>query len=37
MAVMNFGVCDSSPFCGYELALAALAIVLFGAYMTATQ
>jgi len=28
---MNFGVCDFL-FCGYGLALAALALVLFGAY-----
>jgi len=29
---MTFGVCDFSPFGGYGLALAALALVVLGAY-----
>jgi len=32
IAVKNFGVCDFSRFGGYGLALAALALVVFGAY-----
>jgi len=32
IAVKNFGVCDFSRFGGYGLALAALALVLVGAY-----
>jgi len=30
--VKTFGVCDFSRFGGYRLALAALALVVFGAY-----